>query len=301
MIPATRCADRLRLLALSRVLGDDAPAAPTPSPASCGAPPEQLQRELHHARLSGGTRRWLRIGHGRKRYHEPVNDDAVTVRCSRSRILERRRDVRSSSTRFTPEPRPQPGRRWPRRGLPWRRSAGGRRWCWTSRWGRRQRRAGWRCPRRMWRTTAPVAYSLRRPALAKGGFDGVRIGWERGLSLPPRPPTQDGRAQSQARRAPGGNRRALSAGTRSVRPVGYSWQRSALPAAGAARRLVIGFGQPTIGERPGRRATRQCTGGTVQHRQRAGRGWLSGFGSHASRKCPALRFARTVNKAAGLP
>ena len=81
-----RCADRPGLAALSRVLGDDALAAPASSPASRSAL-EQLQRKPHCAEIGGGSRGWLRIGHGRERYHEHMNHDTVTVRCDRMRIL----------------------------------------------------------------------------------------------------------------------------------------------------------------------------------------------------------------------
>ena len=81
-----RCADRPGLIALSRVLGDDASAAPASSPASRGAL-EQLQRKPYRAGISGGSRRWFRTGHGRERYHEPMNRDTVTVRCDRMGIL----------------------------------------------------------------------------------------------------------------------------------------------------------------------------------------------------------------------
>jgi len=64
------CAHRPGLAALSRVLGDDASAAPASSPASRGAL-EQLQRQPHRAGISD-PRGWLRIGHGRERYHGPT-------------------------------------------------------------------------------------------------------------------------------------------------------------------------------------------------------------------------------------
>ena len=70
------------------VLGDDASAAPASSPASCGAL-EQLQRKPHCAGIGGGSRGWLRAGHGREKYHDPMNHDTVTVRCDRMGILYR--------------------------------------------------------------------------------------------------------------------------------------------------------------------------------------------------------------------
>ena len=90
-----RCADRLGLAALSCVLGDHASAAPASPSASCGAL-EQSQRELHCAGIGGNSCGWLRIGHGRERYHEPSNHDTVTVQCSRSRILSQAGDCAMS-------------------------------------------------------------------------------------------------------------------------------------------------------------------------------------------------------------
>ena len=52
---------------------------------SCGAL-EQLQRKPHCAGIGGGSRGWLRTGHGRERYHGPTNHDTVTVRCDRMGI-----------------------------------------------------------------------------------------------------------------------------------------------------------------------------------------------------------------------
>ena len=86
------CADRPSLTALSRVLGDDASAAPASSPASRDAL-EQLQRKPHRTGIGGGSRGWFRIGHGRERYHEPINHDTVTVRCSHSQILSQGPDL----------------------------------------------------------------------------------------------------------------------------------------------------------------------------------------------------------------
>ena len=80
-----RCADRPGLTALSRVLGDDVSAAPASSPTARGAL-EQLQRKPHCAGIGGGSRGWLRTGHGRERYHGPTNHDTVTVRCDRMDI-----------------------------------------------------------------------------------------------------------------------------------------------------------------------------------------------------------------------
>ena len=80
-----RCTDRPSLAALSRVLGDDASAAPASSPASRGAF-EQLQRQPHCAGIGGGSRGWLRTGHGPEQYHGPINHDTVTVRCDRMGI-----------------------------------------------------------------------------------------------------------------------------------------------------------------------------------------------------------------------
>ena len=77
----TRCAHRPSLTALSRVLGDDASAAPASSPASRGAL-EQLQRKPHCTGISRGSRGWLRIGHGREPYHPTMNRDTITTRCS---------------------------------------------------------------------------------------------------------------------------------------------------------------------------------------------------------------------------
>ena len=65
-----------RPAALSRVLDDDAPAAPASSPASRGVL-EQLQRKPHRAGIGGGSRGWLRTGHGHEQYHEPMNHDTV--------------------------------------------------------------------------------------------------------------------------------------------------------------------------------------------------------------------------------
>ena len=69
----------------SSVLGDDASGAPASSPASCGAL-EQLQRKPYCAGIGGGSRGWLRAGHGREKYHDPINHDTVTVRCDRMGI-----------------------------------------------------------------------------------------------------------------------------------------------------------------------------------------------------------------------
>ena len=85
-----RCADRPGLTALSRVLGNDAAAAPAPSPASRGAL-EQLQRKPQRTGIGGDSRGWLAVGHGRGRYHGPLNHGTVTVRSSRMGILQRSR------------------------------------------------------------------------------------------------------------------------------------------------------------------------------------------------------------------
>ena len=74
------CADRPGLTALSRVLDDDTSAAPAPRSAL-----EQLQRKPHRAGI-GGSRRWLRVGHGNERYHGPMIHDTVTVRSDCMRI-----------------------------------------------------------------------------------------------------------------------------------------------------------------------------------------------------------------------
>ena len=98
------CAHRPGLAALSRVLGDDASAAPTSSPASRGAL-EQLQRQPHRAGIDASSRRWFRIGHGREQYYGPTNHDAVTVRSSRTEWLTRPRILKSArSARISPEP-----------------------------------------------------------------------------------------------------------------------------------------------------------------------------------------------------
>ena len=81
----------------SRVLGDDVSAAPAPSPASRGAL-EQLQRNPHWAGVGGGSRGWLRTGHGRLRYHGSLNHDTVTVRCERdAHSVKRRRMLTARS------------------------------------------------------------------------------------------------------------------------------------------------------------------------------------------------------------
>ena len=61
-------------------------AAPASSPPARGAL-DQLQRKPHCAGIGGGSRRWLRTGHGRERYHGPMNRDTVTVKCDRMGIL----------------------------------------------------------------------------------------------------------------------------------------------------------------------------------------------------------------------
>ena len=100
-----RCADRPGLTALSRVLGDDASAAPASSPAPRGAL-EQLQRKPHRAGIAGGSRGWFRTGHGREQYDEPINRDTVTVRCFRSGILYHvpRTSSRPTVVEFAAEP-----------------------------------------------------------------------------------------------------------------------------------------------------------------------------------------------------
>ena len=55
-----RCADRPGLTALSRVLGDDASAAPASSPAPRGAL-EQRQRKPHCAGIGGGSSKGLEV------------------------------------------------------------------------------------------------------------------------------------------------------------------------------------------------------------------------------------------------
>ena len=115
-----RRADRPGLAALSCILGDDASAAPTSSPASRGAL-EQIQCQPHRAGIGAGSRRWLQIGHGREQYHGPENHDTVTVRFSRMEILgllALRTGARSSgrvSTGLSACLAPNTGRR-PRRG-----------------------------------------------------------------------------------------------------------------------------------------------------------------------------------------
>ena len=81
------CTHRPGLAALSRVLGDDASAAPASSPATRGAL-EQLQRKPHRAGIVAGLNGWFRTGHGREQHHEPMNHDTFTVRCSKIVILD---------------------------------------------------------------------------------------------------------------------------------------------------------------------------------------------------------------------
>ena len=83
-----RCADRPSSATLSRVLGDEASAAPASSPTARGVL-EQLHRKPHRAGIGSGSRGWLRTGHGRQQHHGQMNHDTVTVRCDRMRILER--------------------------------------------------------------------------------------------------------------------------------------------------------------------------------------------------------------------
>ena len=54
---------------------------------SCCGALEQLQRKPHCAGIVAGTRGWLRAGHGREQYRDPMNHDTVTVRCDRMAIL----------------------------------------------------------------------------------------------------------------------------------------------------------------------------------------------------------------------
>ena len=78
-------------------------------------PPEDHQVDHHGSDngvdvgIGGGSRGWLRTGHGRERYHGPMNHDTVTVRCDRMGIelsrVPRRDAVPAVSKVFSPNSR----------------------------------------------------------------------------------------------------------------------------------------------------------------------------------------------------